>query len=236
MKNNIKIATFLITAATAQAASISILPSTTRNLVNSLGQPLMVSNASAQIGYFIGFTDSAQQRAALADPTPGIRTYIGENFVPIGAPTSPLWGDLGQPAANYGGQGTVDVASTGTPAYVTVTGSVNNSALLFSGSAANTFDGTGVPRGSRIFLLVWDNEDPSAAGELGIYSATSWTVPTTTSTTMSAPLASVDNASGAYEVYRGALGSLVLGPIVPEPSTGLLALIAGCGLISRRRR
>lgn len=238
MKILIKSIALAILTVTAQAANVSLIPAPSKNLVTSNLQAVPVGSY-AVVGFFAGFLDTAADRLALSDATNGIRSYVSQKFVPLGQPSSPLWADKGVASTNFGTAGTVGVTLNGTVPnqYISASGSINNTALVFAAGTANALVVDGVTRGTRLFLLVYNSADPATATELGIYSATTWVVPAA-GTTASLPLASIDNATAAYEVYRGGLGSLILAPIipVPEPATGLLTLIVGLGLIGRRRR
>jgi len=108
---------------------------------------------------------------------------------------------------------------------------------VFASGAPNAFTEGGVNRGTRLFLLVYDDPVESNSSELGIFSADTWIVPTTTSTIMSLPLVAIDNDD---EVFVGDRGSLILSPGLfpwcPEPSSSLMSLLAGIAMIARRRR
>lgn len=201
-----------------------------------------VSPHHIRIGYFSNYSQTGTNaapvapeafRTLLADPTRTIFDTIATHFVPIG-----------EGRANLGIQKDWSItALTGALAgKFSVNTSLNDASLVFSADPANSVSSGGLPRGTRLFLLAYNTEDPSQATELGIFSGSSstagqWYVPTTAATSVALNLGLVDSvAATGLEVFRGRIGSLVLAPIVPEPSTGLLALIAGCGLMARRRR
>jgi hypothetical protein len=224
-------------AGLSNAANVSVLPAPSRNIVLSTGGAAQVGDY-AVVGFFRDFTDSEAQRNSLSDPTRGVLSYIANNFVPLGTPNAPIFASSAVSSSNFGSSSTLGVKTSGTApnTYISASGAVNNAELVFAAGTPNALVSGGVTRGTRLFVLIYDSADPSTATELGIFSAVSWLVPTTTSTTASLPLTSVDNASGTYEVYRGAIGSLQLAPIVPEASSGILALLAGLGLAARRQR
>jgi len=227
MKKLILSLCLLATAYSANAATIVLQSgSPVQTFKTSGGADLDPLSHSIVLGFFRNYT--VAMNPSLADPNPTIRQFIAENFVPIGTQSSDV--DYGNSAPSNpirllaGGGGT------------TAVGTIENSTWLAPGGpvVANSEQPGGLVRGTKIFMLAMNATDLASASDLGIYSATTWTLPA--STLVNAANLSLSVIDTAPEVFRGSIGSLILGPIVPEPSTGLLALIAGCGLISRRRR
>ena len=223
--------------ASSQAASVSIsdFAGTTSNvIVSSFGNQQLTSSAVLQIMYFRNYVaanpaaSDALIRAGLGSTQTreALQTFISSNFIPLGT-----GGVMGTPSptnppriANRLVNG-VDTPGRAQGQIATVTPTA---------SPANTQDVGGVPAGTRLFLMVWDTA-PGSATELGVFSAdaAAWRM---TASASGANILNTTNVDTPAEIYRGSSGSLVLAPIVPEPSTGVMALLVAAGLISRRRR
>ena len=215
-------------AFSAKAASIVLQSgSPALDIKLSTLQPLSSSGGGVVLGFFKGYTTA--MNAQLSKDGAELRSFLADNFVPLGAPGSNV---------NHGANSAANpvslraIAGGGT----TAAGTIENSTWAASTGAApaNSLQEGALVRGTRIFLLAYEGQSLAAATELGIFSASTWTIPAAAAVnTASFTLTQVNDAA---EVYRGSLGSLVLAPIVPEPSTTLVTLLAGLGLISRRRR
>jgi hypothetical protein len=234
MKINLKTALLglLLGYSSAHAATITVVGSTTQQVfigtaAGENSNVLATVGSRAVVGFFRGFVDDETTRTALSGTGTALTNYIQTNFVPLGSPAAV--GD----ATGFGATSTVAVGLVS--GATSVSGGVTGASLVFASGTANAFSPGGVNRGTRMFLLVYDAPTSAEATQLGIFSATNWTVPTTTSSIMSMTLNSIDSQA---EVFRGKLGSLILAPInpVPEASSSALALLAGLGLMSRRRR
>jgi hypothetical protein len=190
----------------------------------------VIVGAQVRMGYFAGFDGSndAVLTAALASEDPAILNQALNRFVPMG--------ENFEDNINLG-----TVTATGLPRITPRTinsvasqgrlaGQVAN-ATVASG-APNSLTSAGVPAGTRIFLLVY-NAPSATATELGIFSASTWTMPSDNLISPTLNTVAVDTEA---EVYRGFLNAseLRLAPI-PEPSVAVLALF-GFGLGVRRRR
>ena len=212
-----------------------------QNVINSSGGQLLSGTPLVRIGYFSNFSaaDNAAGsafRTALNGDRTAIGTLLTSRFVPLG---EGLDADLGPVPA-----------STARPRVATRTGTINGVAglpgrlqggvanVVPTGAPANSFDAgniTGVPGGTRLFVLVYDGADFAGSSELAVFSAdgaATWLMPTAnaSSTTLNTTLIDTE-----LEIFRGSQGSIRLAPIIPEPSSSLLGLI-GLGLIARRRR
>ncbi|HWB05756.1 MAG TPA: PEP-CTERM sorting domain-containing protein [Verrucomicrobiales bacterium] len=123
---------------------------------------------------------------------------------------------------------------------------VNNVNTLNPGDAQGHFAGTinGVDNadarfgaGTRLYIMVLNAPfaSMSSANQITILSdATGFTIPSSATRTMTT--SAIDTAA---EVFAGQLGanSITMVPFnVPEPSTGMLGLLAAAGLMARRRR
>jgi hypothetical protein len=98
----------------------------------------------------------------------------------------------------------------------------------------NTENASGVPAGSRIFLLVYSDADATlgATEQFGVFSADSWLMPSDSGLH---PVLNTIDVDTAGEVFRGRFGSLQMA-LIPEPAATGLALLAGLGMLVRRRR
>jgi hypothetical protein len=190
----------------------------------------VIVGAQVRMGYFSGFDGSndALLSAALASEDPAVLDAALGRFVPMGE--------------NFGGNVNLGtVTATGLPRITPRTinsvasqgrlaGQVSN-ATVTSG-APNSITSSGVPSGTRIFLLVY-NAPVGTATQLGILSASSWTMPTDN---LINPVLNTVDVDTVAEVYRGTLnGSELRLALIPEPSVSLLALV-GVGFGLRRRR
>jgi hypothetical protein len=221
----------------ANGATVSITPNPAAAASTSGGQPLVAGDL-AMIGYFRTYTTeptgAAAFRLAVGNPDrDGVLNYINQNFVPLGIPSAPIFDANGVAQAGFGTAGTVGITMIGSPAVPTATGAVPN--VTFTTNPSNSLSAGGLPRGTRMFLLVFDDPTVAGAAELGVFSAedAGWTL---SPTAVNLALATAQ-LNLPTEAFRGAIGSLVLAPLVviPEPATGLLGLLA-FGLIARRRR
>ncbi len=107
--------------------------------------------------------------------------------------------------------------------------------VTYLDGTANALATGGINRGTRLYMILLNQADTvvGLSTELGVFSATNWTVPATGTANMLLGLKDVDTNG---EVFYGSLGSLNLNAVIPEPSVSGMALLAGFGLISRRRR
>jgi hypothetical protein len=220
-----------MTALTADAATIVLQSGTPAQEFRvqtspTTTAPLSLASGGIVIGFFRNYT--AAMNPMLADPNRSVLDFVAQNFIPIGTLNSD---------ADYGTNSVANPVSlrpiVGPPPGTTAAGTIENSTWLTAGGANTVQDG-GLVRGTRIFVLAYDGLSLSTATDLGIYSASTWTLPTSTIlNTLSMSLPQTDVLA---EVYRGSIGSLILAPVVPEPSTSLMALLAGLGMIARRRR
>ena len=235
----LSIISLALSALTVSAVTISVADSSGANsvpLLTSEGSLLPNGGALIRIGFFRGFTTTGDNAALIASlgnlsPKATIFSTIQSTFIPLG---EGIDSDLG----------TVPLASAAPRlANRTINGVANQPGRLIGGvaninvntdpeaSVANPI--TGVPAGTRIFLLAYNSLSAETATEVGIYSATNWLFPSSGSGTLQLNTTNVDTAG---EVFHGRIGSLHLAGFVPEPSTSMMALLAGLGLVARRRR
>ena len=185
--------------------------------------------ATIRLGYFSGGMDTNLANA-LSNPDKAIVTAaIAGRFVPLGEGGPPTLGTSAPASAPRINQRTVAGSSQAGRLLGQVT------LVTPTAGAANAIDAGGVPAGTRLYLMVYNDAVAASATELGIFSADTWLMPANNLSNLT--MNSVD-VNTDLEVFRGARGSLILAPltVIPEPSTGIMALLAGLGLIARRRR
>ncbi len=220
---------FIALTASSHGASILIqLGSAPQAIKDSKGEFMLAPNV--QFGFFKGIssTSSAQVLADLTTALSGstavdrtrIADYITNNFVPIGT-----GGTYGTSAYTY-----TDVTSGGK----TVTGNVTSITFVNAGTGvlAGSVQSTGLVQGTKVFAILADSGAYASANEMGVISATTWNSPGGTSPSMNINLGTVDSQA---EIFRGTVGSIVLGNFVPEPSVSALFLL-GAAVGLRRRR
>jgi hypothetical protein len=103
--------------------------------------------------------------------------------------------------------------------------------------AANSASSSGVPSGTRLYLIVYSdfNSVLAEGDQIGVFSADTWLMPSDNSLNLSLNTTEVNTAG---EVFRGSIGSLVLAApfaAIPEPAFASL-LVFGTLLGFRRRR
>jgi hypothetical protein len=242
----ILLALSLLTAAASQAATVSVASTITaanspHGAVN--GQVALKDQSGTtlpvgmriRVGFFVGYT--AAMDATLKLPGGALNLIPGSpvQFVPIGEPpTRPGYGD---------DTSTTNVTKLIASAVRWNTSYTNVNYVGAENDALdnNTIADGGLARGTKLFVMVYNTgsltpnfADPNF--QYGLYTDASFIVPETGSATLSINVANVDTAA---DVFYGALGASLHTAaltIIPEPSTGIFALIAGLGLIARRRR
>lgn len=210
------------------AATLSVVPGEgITQFAYASGETITGSSAySVRVGYFTNVA-SSEFAAGLSDPTTLVFDTVDANFVAIGEGSATLGGSFTWSIGELSGEGAGNHS---------ILQSLNSDSLVFTNTApANSRTDAGLPRGSRLFLLVYDNADPAAASELGIFSAEEWIVPSDGGSTLVLNLQDVDSDA---EVFRGAPGASVLqlAAVIPEPSAGVFVLLAGAGMLAGRRR
>lgn len=201
---------------------------TNRVLLKSSGGTILNTGAAQTgittkylLGYFVGF-DSGIGSALSGDNGGTLFSALNDpaRFVPLGLGVAGLGSNI---AANQ----RVNPAN----------GRLANTmtSVTYLDGAANAASSGGINRGTRLFMILLNQESTTQtlSTEFGLFSATNWLIPATGSANITLSLKDVDTAG---EVFQGGLGSLVLAPTIPEASSTALALLAGLGLMSRRRR
>ena len=185
-------------------------------------QPMISGSGLVRIGYFLDFVP-LRLDCSQVSPS-GIFSYINTNFVPLGEGLP----GLGTPSTQPG-------------FYTRTVGGIPQSGRLFgaitgvapTAAPPNTLDpGNGVPAGSRFFLLIFDQATMGSSTQMGIFSATTWLMPSNPSVNATIATPAIDTYA---EVFVGSLGSLVLSPGCPEPGTATLTFAAAGALLARRR-
>ncbi len=208
-------------------------------LKTTSGQTFATGAALIRIGYFSNFSagDSALM-SALTSTTDRAATYaaIASRFVPLGEGVDV---DLGVYPGTPPNPASGPRLATRTINGVTgiqgrLAGAVNS--IKPVGGAANSFDPqniAGVPIGSRIFILAYDNLNAANATSMAIVSADNWLMPSDDLSNLTLNTVDVNTAS---EYVRGTVGSIGMVSWIPEPSASLLGLIGSLALLRRRRK
>jgi hypothetical protein len=229
----------LTCALPSQATNISVIDfgGGTENAVTLAGGTALTNAGhTIRIGYF----NTAAQTGTWASDIKSLNlaniTSALASFIPLGE------NSVGQPVLGTGA-GT----ATGPRVANRVVNAVQKPGRLIGQitdvnpvvAPANTVNAAGVPAGSRIFMLVYsDNDSVLHNGEqFGVFSADNWLLDPDGTLSLSL---NMTDANTAAEVFRGTLNAASLrtemAAIAPEPSTGIMALFAGLGMLARRRR
>lgn len=201
-------------------------------IMTSQGVKLPTGSGRVRLGFFPTLTPTQVGTLFSNTDKDTVFSNITTNFVPLG---EGLDADLGGPGGTGGGA--PPRFATRTVNGVTgVTGRLAGSVVnvVPVATAFNPANITGVQGGTRLYMLVYDGVDKSTTNQVGIFSADTWLAPS--DNLVNPTLNTVD--VGPSEIFLGSVGSLRLAPltVIPEPSTSLMALLAGMGLIARRRR
>ncbi len=159
---------------------------------------------------------------------------------PAGAPTITAATTFAQLNALFVPIGETAGADDGTNGPLTIndTNPVNPAATRGSfGGTINAVQNTNASfaAATRIYMMVLDVPftNMAAATQWAILSdAVTWTIPATATRTLTTSQIDVADAFAGVVLPT----EIRLAPIIPEPSTGLMALLAGLGLVARRRR
>ena len=175
--------------------------------------------ALIRVGYFTSLAPTVIAKLSSPDKDTVYAEINSSNFVELGT-----GGNFGTPRA------------TGLPRLTTRTiNGIANTTGRLTGSIETVKPGAGgIPSGTQLFLLIYNATTTGAATELGIFSSddATWKMPSDDLADATLNTVFV-NTPG--EVYRGSLGSLRLAPLIPEPSTSILAFGAGALALRRRR-
>ena len=183
-----------------------------------------------RVGYFAGLNSlysDMELRLMLNPFAPVVDDFISANFV-----------DFGDGRPGLGTPGTVPGFYNRTIGGIVQPGRLFGTitGLQPNGDAPNfPYLENGVPVGSQIFLLIYNAPTPETSTEMGIFSASQWTMPANSFVSIHINTVHVDTVQ---EVYRGILGQdfLMLGGVIPEPGSAGFMLMALGGLTLRRRR
>ena len=127
---------------------------------------------------------------------------------------------------------------------------INNSSV--AGRATNIIQNTlfgGTPPTNQIAIWVWNTANTGTASYVGVYTAPTWLFPVAdsgagSSATIALATNLLNNPSGLLAIagsfdpvsdpFRQALLAEIV--IIPEPSTAILGLVGGLGIMARRRK
>lgn len=228
----------LITAAlniSAEATNISVIDFSGANfniVTLSDGTPMATGGGLIRIGYFNTALQGPTWSTDIRSTDPAVAATAMQAFIPLGE-------TAGAPLGTGAGTSTGPRFATRTISSVSYTGRLAGQVTLVSSTTgtANTASAAGVPAGTRISMLVYsDGNTIMLPGEqFGIFSADNWLMPADSGLNLQL---NSNDVNLATEFYRGTSGSLRLSgfAVVPEASSSTLALLAGLGLIARRRR
>jgi hypothetical protein len=238
-KTILSFAAVLLVAASSQATTLTVADSSgalSTPLMSDGGSLLPNGGALIRIGYFRGFTTAGNNAVLMAELSSGLRPVvynaIQRDFIPLGEGLDP---DLGPVPAATAAPRISDRIINGTSQPGRLSGGVTGVTPNTDPEASVAVPITGVPAGTRIFILAYNTLTENAATEMGIYSATTWTMPASASAVLGLNTTGVDSAA---ETIRGRFSPTALNLVafIPEPSTGLMAVFAALGLMARRRR
>jgi hypothetical protein len=235
----------LFSVGVAQAATVSVTSTvTTANVHGPVNSQVALKDSSGatlpagmrvRVGFFVGYTSAMD--AVLRAPGGALNLIPGQpvQFVPIGEP--PLRAGYGDDTSANNMTKTIASAIRWNTNFT----NVNYVGDPDSAGDNNTIATGGLARGTRLFVMVYNtgslNPEFGAPGfEYGLFSDPSFIVPETGTATLSLNVANIDLASEAfYGTIGNSLHTALLVPI-PEPTAGVFALLAGLGLMVRRRR
>ena len=203
-------------------------------MTTSTGTLLATGGGSLRIGYFLDSTSSVLSS--------GDWSAINALFIPLGEGRA----NLGGVATPVPGNVPIPIPSgaTGGRFLGSITGVTGTNVAADPPASL-----TSLSQGVRLFLFLSNSANPStlAPNQFALVSdSTLWrapkddpAIPGGASLTMAM---NANNINEPADVFWGAIASegtanfLRLAPVVPEPSATLLGLLAGLGLIARRRR
>lgn len=214
----------LVLPASAVSVAINDTAGTTTNYITfSSGSVIPNGSALIRLGYF---NTSAQLPTWAEDLKSNVIVLINSalnSFVPFGEGTANLGDPPGTSRPRFDTRG-------GIPSRLI--GGVQN--IQSISGTANSVSASGVPAGSRIFMLVYSDTNSTLTDgeEFGVFSATNWLIDSDNSAASVLLTTDVD----ASEIFRGSVGSLRLAPVgIPEPSSSIF-LLSVIALSSLRRR
>jgi hypothetical protein len=245
MKKTILLLTAL-TASIASAATVQVASTipTGGNIHGAGGAQVALKDSAGttlaagmriRVGFFLNYTsalDTTLRAPGGALPLLAANSVSPNRFIPLGEPpTRPGYGD--DTSANN-----VTKLIAGAVRWAVNYTNVSYVGAENSPGDNNTLADGGLARGTKLFVIAYNTgsltPDFAAPGfEYGIFSDGGFVVPELGDATLSLNVANVDAAG---EVYYGALAASLHTAPVPEPTTGVMSLLAGLGLMMRRRR
>jgi len=204
---------FLALASMANAALVNIATNTlagpSRSVVTSTLASLPTGSA-VRVGVWQG--------GVVPTITPQTRVSDLTGFIPLG-------------------ESAADAADGTNGPFGTTAATANGSGWAFTINSVDNTDARFLS-GTRLYIMVLNTQPGSLDGatQLTLLSDPGWTIPASGARTMTT--AQVDSQA---EVMYGVWGAsqLVMGPInttVPEPTAASISLLAGLGMLARRRR
>lgn len=218
----------------SKATNISVIDfaGTVSNIVtSSTGVPMATGAGRIRIGYFNTSAQSASWANDLRSTNPALTNSALTSFVPLGE-------SAGAPLGTGAGTSTGPRFAQRTVNSVVQQGRLAGQITSVSSTTGdpNSISASGVPAGTRIYMLVYSDGADTILGlgeEFGVFSSDVWVMPADSGLNLQLNATAVDLTG---EIFRGSSGSLRLAPFIPEPSGALLSLLAGLGLVARRRR
>ncbi len=234
MRSHLSLLALELTISSAPAASVLVrdtlsdadagnfhysIGATSVPLRDSAGAQLAIGS-DFRIGFFLNYSQSLDSSLATATYQSLVNPSNPNRFIQIGV----------------GGTTAGDAVALNTLEIRTLSGAsralTTISNVTYATGTANSAVDNALTRGTKLFLFTTNSQDFSTTPtEWGLFSATSWIVPTVGDADVTLAFKEVDTAG---EVFHGSLGSLRTAP-VPEASTLVFALAALVPLNRRRR-
>lgn len=224
IKSVFLLSTLLVLPVSAVSVAINDTAGIATNYItSSAGAAIPNGSALIRLGYFNTSAQLATWSADLQSTNISLINSALSSFIPFGEGTANL-GDLpGTSGPRFATRGSIPSR---------LIGGVQN--IQSVSGTANTVSSSGVPAGSRIFMLVYSdlNSTLTNGEEFGVFSSTNWLIDSDNSAASVLLTTDVD----ASEIFRGSVGSLRLAPVgVPEPTSSIFLLSLVASSLRRRR-